>query len=101
MPTPKLISTSGKFITYKSINKLEIQRIHAIPCDLHFRLQAVAARKGCSVHQLILESLEQAVQDAELVRPQRRSNLEPPIVPSTGRKIDLTNEQIYDIIEFP
>jgi len=72
-----------------------------IPRDLHSRLHAVAARKGCSVRQLILENIEQAIQQAEPVRPQRRLNLDPPIVPSTGRKIDLTNEQIYDLIEFP
>jgi hypothetical protein len=72
-----------------------------IPRDLHRRLHEVAARKGCSVRQLILANIEHAVQLAEPVRPRRRLSLDPPIVPSTGRKIDLTNEQIYDLIEFP
>lgn len=35
-------------------------------------------------------------------RPPRRLNLDKPIIPSNGRKpFDLTNEQIYDLIEFP
>ena len=34
-------------------------------------------------------------------RPRRRLKLDPPIVPSRERKFDLTNEQIYELIEFP
>ena len=72
-----------------------------LPRDLHRRLHEVAARKGCSARQLILASIEQAVAQAEPVRPRRRLSLDPPIVPSRGRSFDLTNEQIYDLIEFP
>jgi len=43
-----------------------------IPRDLHRRLHEVAARKGCSVRQLILANIEHAVQLAEPVRPRRR-----------------------------
>ena len=38
---------------------------------------------------------------AQKGRSARRLSLKRPIIPSTGRKIDLTNEQIYDLIEFP
>ena len=72
-----------------------------LPRDLHRRLHEAAARQGCSARQLILASIERAVGQAELGRPRRRLSLDSPIVPSTGRKIDLTNEQIYDLIEFP
>jgi hypothetical protein len=73
-----------------------------IPRDLHRRLHELAAKKGCSARQLILASIEQAVAQAEPARPCRRLSLDPPIVPSNGRKpFDLTNEQIYDLIEFP
>jgi len=30
-----------------------------------------------------------------------RLRLDPPIVPSNGNPFNLTNEQIYDLIEFP
>jgi hypothetical protein len=72
-----------------------------IPVALHRRLHEVAARSGCSARQLILRSIELAVKEAEPQRPQRRLNPDPPIVPSTGKPFDLTNEQIYDLVAFP
>jgi hypothetical protein len=74
-----------------------------IPRDLHRRLRQAAAHKGCSARQLILAGIEQTVKQAESreVRPPRRLKLDPPIVPSRGRKFDLTDEQIYELIEFP
>jgi hypothetical protein len=72
-----------------------------IPRDLHRRLHEAAARKGCSARQIILASIVRAVEETEPARPGKRLSLDPPLVPSTGRKIDLTNEQIYDLIGFP
>ena len=73
-----------------------------IPVALHRRLREAAGRQGCSARQLILRSIERAVDEIAPERPPRRLNLETPIVPSSGRKpFDLTNEQIYDLIEFP
>lgn len=72
-----------------------------LPRDLHRRLHEAAARQGCSARRLILSSIERAVTESE-PRPWRRLNLNVPIVPSEGRRpFDLTNEQIYDLIEFP
>ena len=72
-----------------------------IPVALHRRLHEAAARQGCSARQLILRSIERAVQELTPQRPVRRLRLEPAIVPSTGKPFALTNEQIYDLIEFP
>jgi hypothetical protein len=73
-----------------------------LPRDLHRRLHEVAARRGCSARKLILDSIEQTVAQNEAVRPRRRLNLDKPLVPRAGRKpFDLTNEQIYDLLEFP
>ena len=74
-----------------------------IPRDLHRRLRHAAARQGCSARKLILAGIEHSVKQAESrgARPPRRLKLDPPIVPSRGRKFDLTNEQIYELIEFP
>lgn len=70
-----------------------------LPSDLHRRLREAAARKGCSARQLILASIERSIQETEPSRPKRRLSLDPPVVPSAGRKpFDLTNEQIYDLI---
>jgi len=72
-----------------------------IPVALHRRLHEVAARKGCSARQIILSSIESAVRAADPPRPKRRLSLDKPIIPSTGKPFDLTNEQIYDLIGFP
>ena len=72
-----------------------------IPKALHRRLHAAAARRGCSARQLILVSIEKAVEAAEPERPRRRLALDPPILASRGVRIDLSNAQLYDLIEFP
>lgn len=72
-----------------------------LPRDLHRRLREAAARMGCSARHLILQSIEHAVEQATSQRPQRRLTLDRPIVPSTGKPFDLTNEQIYDLIDLP
>ena len=73
-----------------------------LPRDLHRRLREAAARRGCSARKLILASIEQAVQDAEPQRPQRRLDLSKGLIPPAGRNLDhLTNEYIYELIEFP
>ena len=73
-----------------------------IPISLHRRIHEAAARQGCSARQLILRGIEQAIEQGAPQRPRRRISLEPAIIPSKGRKpFDLTNEQIYDLIEFP
>jgi hypothetical protein len=71
-----------------------------LPRDLHRRLHEAAARKGCSARQLILAGIERAV-EAEPSRPRARLRLDPPLIPPAGRRIELTNEQIYDLVEFP
>jgi len=73
-----------------------------LPRPLHRRLREAAAQRGCSARQLILRSIERAIEENEPIRPRRRLKLNnPPLIRPAGRRIDLTNEQIYDLIEFP
>jgi len=72
-----------------------------LPRDLHRRLHEAAARKGCSARKLILAGIERAVEDTAPVRPKRRLILDEPLIPPAGRKLDMTNEEIYELIEFP
>ena len=69
-----------------------------IPRELHRRLHEVAARKGCSARQLVLDSIERVVAEGSRQPGSHRVSLDPPIIPSTGEPFDLTNEQIYDLI---
>jgi hypothetical protein len=72
-----------------------------IPRDLHRRLHEAAARSGCSARQLILRSIERVVREASPTAPRRRVSLDPPLIPPAGRRVDLTNERIYELIELP
>ena len=72
-----------------------------LPRDLHRRLHQLAARKSCSARQIIPASIERALEQAEPVRPHRRLNLDRPLIPPAGRRIDLNSERIYELIDFP
>jgi hypothetical protein len=72
-----------------------------LPRDLHRRLHEAAARKGCSARKLILAGIEHAVEAAKPARPKRRLKLDPPIIRPAGRRIELTNEKAYELIELP
>jgi len=72
-----------------------------IPKSLHRQLHEAAARRGCSARQLILESIERVVAESAPQRPKRRLSLDPPIVPSTGKPINPTEAELYELIEFP
>ena len=78
-----------------------VRTIIDIPRDLHRRLHEAAARRHCSARQLILNGIERVVEEPVLQHPRRRLNLEKPIVPSRGKPVNLTNEQIYELIELP
>jgi predicted DNA-binding ribbon-helix-helix protein len=72
-----------------------------LPRDLHRRLHELAARRGCSARQLILQSIEGALASSDRQRPRKRLNLNTPIVPLTGKPIALSDDQVYGGIEFP
>jgi hypothetical protein len=72
-----------------------------LPRDLHRRIHEAAARKGCSARKLMLEGIERVVEQVQPSRPVRRLNFDNPPIPAAGRRINLTNEEIYDLIEFP
>ncbi len=72
-----------------------------LPQDLHRRLHEAAARKGCSARKLILVGIERAVEETKAARPKRRLNLDTPLIRPAGRRIDITNEKAYELIELP
>lgn len=72
-----------------------------LPQDLHRRLHEAAARKGCSARKLILVGIERAVEETKTARPKRRLNLDTPLIRPAGRRIDITNEKAYEVIELP
>jgi len=72
-----------------------------LPLDLHRRVHEAAARKGCSARKLILAGIERAVEEVKASRPSRRLRLDRPLIPPAGRRIRITNEEAYALIELP
>ena len=76
-----------------------------LPRELHRRIHEAAARKGCSARKLMLEALAAGIESKEpeqvSARPVRRLSLDPPLIPPAGRRLNLTNDEIYELIEFP
>ena len=84
-----------------SMEQAAIRTSIDLPRDLHRRLHEAAARKGCSARKLILAGIEQAVSEPEPTRPPRRLTLDESLIPPAGRRLHLSNEELYDLIEFP
>lgn len=69
-----------------------------IPVTLYRKLKEQAAAQGRSVRELILAGIRNSLLSPR--RPKRR-RVQFPLIKSTGHKINLTNEQIYEYVEFP
>ena len=84
-------------------NKQSVRTSVDIPIALHRRLREAAARQGCSARQLILRSIEQPVEASEPTKSNQRLDLRNnPLIPSRGGEpFNLTNEELYELIEFP
>ena len=68
-----------------------------IPAPLYRKLKAQAAQRGCSVRDLLVRGAESILVAPQ--RPKRRVRL--PLIDSKGPKVELTNERLYELIEFP
>jgi hypothetical protein len=74
-----------------------------LPREVHCQLHEAAARKGCSARKLILEGIDIVIRESGSSRRGKRLDLDAnPPIPADGRRLrSLTNEEIYDLIEFP
>ena len=69
-----------------------------LPASLHQQLEKHAAATGKPVCEILLEGVERVVSGAN---PSDSKRVQFPLIGSDGPKIDLTNEQIYELVEFP
>jgi hypothetical protein len=69
-----------------------------IPAPIYRKLKAQAAQQGCSVRDLVTLGI-----DWVLLKPERRKSgrIVFPLIRSKGPKVSLTNQQLYELIEFP
>ena len=69
-----------------------------IPASLYRKLKEQAAAQGRSVRELILLGVRVTLLEKKGPRS-RRVNF--PLIVSKGPKVNLTNEQVYEHVEFP
>jgi hypothetical protein len=69
-----------------------------IPAPLYRRLKAQAAAQGCSARELILRGMERVVLNP---RQPARQRVQFPLIRSQGPKVRLSNQQMYEHVEFP
>lgn len=69
-----------------------------IPDDLYRKLKEQGAAQGHSIRELVLAGVRVVVLKGQRPRSRR---VRFPLLVSHGPKVDLTNEQIYEYVEFP
>jgi len=69
-----------------------------IPAPLYRKLKERAAAKGSSIRDLIVAGVKSVLLQEQRPLPRR---VQFPLIVSKGPKVNLTNKQIYEHIEFP
>ena len=69
-----------------------------IQAPLYRQLKEQAAARGRSVRELVLAGVRSVLLQGQRPRPKR---VRFPLIVSDGPKVDLTNERIYEYVEFP
>ncbi len=69
-----------------------------IPGPLYRKLKEQAAAKGSSVRELVLAGVRGVLLEDRTLRPRR---VRFPLIVSSGPKVDLGNEDLYEYAEFP
>jgi len=69
-----------------------------IPAPLYRKLKQQAAARGHSVRELVLAGVRSVLLQGHRARSKR---VRFPLIVSKGPKVDVTNEQIYEYVEFP
>jgi hypothetical protein len=69
-----------------------------IPVPLYRKLKEQAAARGRSIRELVLAGVRSVILQGQRPRPKR---VRFPLIVSEGPQVNLTNEQIYEHIEFP
>ena len=69
-----------------------------IPAPLYRKLKERAAARGRSVRELVLAGVRTVLVEGQRPRPRK---VRFPLIVSKGPKVNVTNEQIYEHVEFP
>ncbi|HEV2102300.1 MAG TPA: hypothetical protein VGR58_05930 [Candidatus Acidoferrum sp.] len=80
------------------MKKAAVRTTVDIPAPLYRKLKEQAAVQGRSVRELILVGVQATLLKTEKPKSRR---LKVPLIVSDGPPVELTNEQIYEYVEFP
>jgi hypothetical protein len=80
------------------MSKESVRTTVDIPTGMYRQLKEQAVAQGHSTRELILHGIEMVLMQRQRTRPKR---VRFPLICSPGPKVELTNEQIYEYIEFP
>jgi len=69
-----------------------------IPAALYRKLKEQAAARGYSVRELVITGVKSVLLQGQRPRSRR---VKFPLISSKGPKVNLSNEQIYEHVEFP
>jgi hypothetical protein len=69
-----------------------------IPAPLYRKLKEQAAARGESMRELVLSGVKSVLLQGQRPRPKR---VQFPLIVSEGPKVEVTNEQIYEHVNFP
>jgi hypothetical protein len=69
-----------------------------IPAPLYRRLKEQAAAGGHSIRELVLVGVQSVLLRGKRPRP---ATVKFPLIVSSGPKVDVTSDQIYEHVEFP
>jgi hypothetical protein len=69
-----------------------------IPAPLYRKLKEQAAARGHSVRELVLKGVRSVLLQGQRPRPKK---VKFPLIVSEGPKVEVSNEQIYEYVEFP
>jgi hypothetical protein len=69
-----------------------------IPASLYRKLKSQAAAQGRSTRDLILAGIRKALMESRRSSPKR---VQFPLIVSEGPKVNVTNNDIYEHVEFP
>jgi len=69
-----------------------------IPAPLYRKLKQHAAANGRSIRELVVAGVQNMLAEGQRA-PSRRVRF--PLIVSRGRKVNVTNRQIYNHVEFP
>ena len=69
-----------------------------IPRPLYRKLKEQAASRGSSVQELVVAGIRVILLNGQRPQP---TKVQFPLIKSKGPKLNLTNEQIYEHVEFP